>query len=102
MHSSHPLYGFTGCSGFKDFVAEAADTQREQCSAIVVVVHYEYFLFPIRHNMHGRIRDANRRKQISVTVNKRPAPLTIGLKKLLGTRRTYFTSRRGEFSGSLR
>jgi hypothetical protein len=50
MYDGHPIYGFTGCSGFNDFVAETIDAQRKQCSAIVVVVYYEYFLFPISHN----------------------------------------------------
>ena len=53
------FYGFTGCSGFKGFVAETINAEQEQCSAIVVVVHYEYFLFPISHNTHSRIRDAS-------------------------------------------
>ena len=64
MHGGRPFYGFVGCRDFKDFIAEKIDAQREQCPAVVIVVHYKYFLFPISHNTGGRIRDANLGKQI--------------------------------------
>jgi hypothetical protein len=59
MHDLCSIYGFTCGSGLKDLVAETIDAQREQRSAIIVVVHDEYFLFHLGHNMRSRIGDAN-------------------------------------------